>query len=333
MPLSENATPDEIETQGVMRIRRCGLETQYALIIAHEFGGAWAGGFLENIANPSPRLGKHWIDENDVVVAKVDGVIQNLNGFQGRLICTGYVAEGAPNHYTNYNQFTYYTFEKISEFQTVPPFRMNKPAKIKYDWNLQYEVTINTLPDGFDNLVSIDIIGDENQPGYTGTGKFWFNKNSELIIRAKDSDCMILSGYRDNTIFPGFNKSITKNCYWKDHKGQAWAISGSGDPVSIESATLFASNNDETTYSIRLKSPHVLIHNELYSIEVTDHRGIVGYAKFRIGVTDPDDEKYALDGIYEEKITGLHKQPISIAGSFNIQHVSVVDILNDGKNQ
>jgi len=49
--------------------------------------------------------------------------------------------------------------------------------------------------------------------------------------------------------------------------------------------------------------------------------------------TDPDDEKYALDGIYEEKITGLHKQPISIAGSFNIQHVSVVDILNDGKNQ
>jgi hypothetical protein len=79
---------------------------------------------------------------------------------------------------------------------------MNKPAKIKYDWNLQYEVTINTLPDGFDDLVSIDIIGDENQPGYTGTGKFWFNKNSELIIRAKDSDCMILSGYRDNTIFP-----------------------------------------------------------------------------------------------------------------------------------
>jgi hypothetical protein len=79
-----------------MRIRRCGLETQYALIIAHEFGGAWAGGFLENIANPSPKLGKHWIDENDVVVAKVDGVIQNLNGFQGRLICTGYLAEGAP---------------------------------------------------------------------------------------------------------------------------------------------------------------------------------------------------------------------------------------------
>ncbi|MBF0451505.1 MAG: hypothetical protein HQK75_12440, partial [Candidatus Magnetomorum sp.] len=92
----------------------------------------------------------------------------------------------------------------------------------------------------------------------------------------------------------GFNKSETKNCYWKDHKGQAWAISGSGDAMTIENATLLSSDEQETRYLIHLNSQDLLISNDLYSIKVTDNRGIIGYAKFRVGVTEANKENSAI---------------------------------------
>ncbi|ETR68364.1 MAG: hypothetical protein OMM_04611 [Candidatus Magnetoglobus multicellularis str. Araruama] len=64
--------------------------------------------------------------------------------------------------------------------------------------------------------------------------------------------------------------------------------------MPIESATLLTSDDKETTYSIRLKSPNLLINNDLYSIKVTDNRGIIGYAKFRVGVTDLNKENSAI---------------------------------------
>jgi hypothetical protein len=92
----------------------------------------------------------------------------------------------------------------------------------------------------------------------------------------------------------GFNKSQTKNCYWKDHKGQAWAISGSGDSMEIENATLLSSDNNETEYLIHLNAQDLLINNDIYSIKVTDKRGIIGYAKFRVGVTDANKNNSAI---------------------------------------
>ncbi|ETR69078.1 MAG: hypothetical protein OMM_04169 [Candidatus Magnetoglobus multicellularis str. Araruama] len=44
---------------------------------------------------------------------------------------------------------------------------------------------------------------------------------------------------------------------------------------------------------------------------------------------DPDDEKFTLTGIYKEEMIGLHKNPINIAGKFNIQQISDVNKLND----
>ena len=43
---------------------------------------------------------------------------------------------------------------------------------------------------------------------------------------------------------------------------------------------------------------------------------------------DPDDNQFSLSGTYQESISGLHKIPIKIAGSFNIQRISEVDVLN-----
>jgi len=44
---------------------------------------------------------------------------------------------------------------------------------------------------------------------------------------------------------------------------------------------------------------------------------------------DPDNEKFSLSGLYKEEISGLHKNPIIVAGKFTIQRVSKVDTLND----
>jgi len=104
--------------------------------------------------------------------------------------------------YSNQNVPKKYSFGSIETFQIVPQFKMNKPTKIIYDWSHQYAVTINTIPDGFDDLVSIRTIADESQSGYTRAGKYWYNQNSRMVIQAKDSDCSKLSGYRDNTIDP-----------------------------------------------------------------------------------------------------------------------------------
>jgi hypothetical protein len=43
---------------------------------------------------------------------------------------------------------------------------------------------------------------------------------------------------------------------------------------------------------------------------------------------DPDDDQFSLAGTYQESISGLHKIPIKIAGSFSIQRISEVDVLN-----
>ena len=91
----------------------------------------------------------------------------------------------------------------------------------------------------------------------------------------------------------GFNISKTKNCYWKDYTGQAWAISGSGDPLVIESIVLQSSTKHQTSYDLRLQS-QTLRYGHYYSVKVTDNRGIVGYTKFRSGIFDSNNKNAAV---------------------------------------
>jgi len=44
---------------------------------------------------------------------------------------------------------------------------------------------------------------------------------------------------------------------------------------------------------------------------------------------DPAKEKYNLKGTYSETITGLHKIPLKVKGTFNIQRISEIDKLNE----
>jgi hypothetical protein len=72
---------------------------------------------------------------------------------------------------------------------------------------------------------------------------------------------------------------------------------------------------------------------QLYTAEST---GIDRSVQFQFTSTDPDDLRLPgwqddqLGGTYRETISGLHKAPLYIQGTFRVQHASRVGILNDG---
>ncbi|KPA16025.1 hypothetical protein MHK_003768, partial [Candidatus Magnetomorum sp. HK-1] len=86
-----------------------------------------------------------------------------------------------------------------------------------------------------------------------------------------------------NEIF-GKNITTNKNCYWKDHKGQSWAISGSGDPVDFDTAILTETETDYVEYQINLST--ALLENHRYAIKVTDERGFLGMMNFIVNEKD-----------------------------------------------
>ncbi|ETR69093.1 MAG: hypothetical protein OMM_09898, partial [Candidatus Magnetoglobus multicellularis str. Araruama] len=92
----QNPTDEEIETNAVMRLSDTGV-TQYSLEIDHDFSGTWGTGYLENIGNPSPGVGKHWMNINEEVTCKVDGIVQDVYNMNSRYVATGYMAQGPPN--------------------------------------------------------------------------------------------------------------------------------------------------------------------------------------------------------------------------------------------
>ncbi|MBF0451225.1 MAG: hypothetical protein HQK75_11025 [Candidatus Magnetomorum sp.] len=92
----QNPTDEEIGVNAVMRISDTGV-TQYSLEIDHDFSGTWGTGYLENIGNPSPGVGKHWMNINEEVTCKVDGIVQDVYNMNSRYVATGYIAQGPPN--------------------------------------------------------------------------------------------------------------------------------------------------------------------------------------------------------------------------------------------
>ncbi|KPA10085.1 conserved hypothetical protein, secreted [Candidatus Magnetomorum sp. HK-1] len=92
----QNPTQEEIESTAVMRVSDTGV-TQYILEIDHDFSGTWGTGYFDNIGNPSPGVGKQWVNINEEVTCKVDGIVQDVYNMNSRYIATGYMAQGPPN--------------------------------------------------------------------------------------------------------------------------------------------------------------------------------------------------------------------------------------------
>lgn len=92
----QDPTEEEIQETAVMRISDTGV-TQYSLEIDHDFSGTWGTGYLENIGNPMPGVGKHWMNINENVTCKVDGIVQDVYNLNSRYVANGYFAQGPPN--------------------------------------------------------------------------------------------------------------------------------------------------------------------------------------------------------------------------------------------
>jgi len=65
----------------------------------------------------------------------------------------------------------------------------------------------------------------------------------------------------------GKNGDPKQNCYWKDHKGQSWAISGAGQSIEIASANVTNAYTDYVDYVITLQS-HEMIYGDRYLIKM-----------------------------------------------------------------
>ncbi len=100
-----------------------------------------------------------------------------------------------------------YDFDGIQERQTLPEFTMTGPGKVVYDWDRQYAVSFNTLPDTVDDLPSVKVTDFSGQDDETGTGLYWYKHGTALKLLSKNGECMQLKGYRDNEQNPNENIS------------------------------------------------------------------------------------------------------------------------------
>ncbi|KPA16622.1 conserved hypothetical protein, secreted, partial [Candidatus Magnetomorum sp. HK-1] len=112
----QNPSQEEIDSTAVMRVSDTGV-TQYSLEIRHDFSGTWGTGYLENIGNPSPGVGKHWMSLNEEVSCQIDGIVQDVYNLNSRYVATGYYAKGPPNFS---DKATALVFDGDNDYVSIP---------------------------------------------------------------------------------------------------------------------------------------------------------------------------------------------------------------------
>jgi len=204
---------EEIKESAVRRNSDDGL-TQYVLEIEHNFSGTWGTGYLENIGNPSPGTGKHWIAQNELLQCKIDGIVEDAFQLNSRYISTGYVAQGAPNN-------------------------IGKASALKFDGSNDY-VTANSIALN-DKQFSIEFRAKRDQTGrkdhIIGQGTTATNKGFVMGFRADNKFEFGLSG-REAAVS---SNSYTDNdwhhwkCELKVTEWQGQYLSGFGRSYSYHS--------------------------------------------------------------------------------------------------
>jgi len=125
-----NPTDDEIKTMAIMRVSDTGV-TQYALEIDHDFSGTWGTGYLENIGNPSPAVGKQWVNMDEEVICNVDGIVQDVYNINSRYVSTGYYAQGPPNSQDKANALI---FDGTDDYVQTTNIYINSPSSISFEF-------------------------------------------------------------------------------------------------------------------------------------------------------------------------------------------------------
>ncbi len=135
----------------------------------------------QTLGSPEPAAGKHWIAENDLVEAKVNGVVSSLTDVGTRYLATGYTATGLSDRQS-------VTFGESLAEHAVQGFTMGGPVRLTYTWKVQHSITAGTSATKAAALPGI------KHPGgvATGSGVFWFDHGTEVTVGAADSEALKL---------------------------------------------------------------------------------------------------------------------------------------------
>ncbi len=136
--------------------------------------------------NPSPAVGRHWIEENTPVVLQIDGAVVDLSSHPGlgiRHVPHAYTATGAFADQISASG----KFGNVESRQQLPEFSMSGPTAITYVWKLQYGVELRTTNISAEASLLVDFI--RNRDGTTagqrdaeGAGTHWFDDGTTLRI-------------------------------------------------------------------------------------------------------------------------------------------------------
>ena len=156
-----NPTQEEIDDLAKMRVSDTQI-TQYALEIKHDFSKTWGTGYLENIGNPTPAIGKTWVNQDEKVTCAVDGIVQNVYNMNSRYVATGYYAEGPPNsrgvsHAIQFDGVDdYIKIDELNKPKDMVPFH---PEKIEISFSAKRD-----RADQYEQIIFIDETGAFNYP-------------------------------------------------------------------------------------------------------------------------------------------------------------------------
>ena len=147
-----------------------------------------AGLHSEAAGSPVPSVQKHWIAENEPVIASIDRSVDDQDylalGLPVRYIVTGYTGYGPVTNGLTTN-FVSFTGNELR--QQVPQFLMTGPTGIKYKWKLKIGVQVNTTGYTSAGYPLVHVISDPgalppSQPDGVGTGTFYYDENTVLQI-------------------------------------------------------------------------------------------------------------------------------------------------------
>ena len=137
--------------------------------------------------NPSPEVKKHWVKENELVTPFIDGTVPDLSAFETRYVGAGYIASGYAVTNLGHTPVTN-AFAAIQTRQQIPQFAMGGPAAITYLWGVQHRVQVSTSTLESQGWPGIKVVDDPSQPDRTGSGEFWFNRHTHLILGGRETN-------------------------------------------------------------------------------------------------------------------------------------------------
>jgi VCBS repeat-containing protein len=177
---------------------------EHALEIKTDLGGTGAtndpvsGEWFKNATNnlgltstaagmPEPLVKKHWIKEDELATATIDGATLDFSSFGTRYIVTGFRATGSARVLTN-NVIETNLFSAVETRQQAPQFAMKEPATITWQWGVQHRVQVSTSNPRAADYPGIKVSDTSGQQDRIGSGEFWFNRGTAFLIGARDVD-------------------------------------------------------------------------------------------------------------------------------------------------